>query len=145
MNTIYNLISLLYKNRSWSLLLFRIYSHGTIAIYFSQNINIPFPDVLFKLKLFKKESYEYSHLGFNSFLDDLQLCYDLLNLGDKISTVTCFFWWERILFWDFYIFTLWNLHLISLFYMSERDIRAFESDPDLVKLKIKLTFNLSLF
>lgn len=144
MHTINYLISLAGKDRSWGFFLFRILSHSTVTIYFCENIDVPFPDILLIFELLEEKCHKNTHLCFDSFFYYFQLSYNLLNFRNQISAVTSLARRERVLFGYFKVLFLWDLHFIALFYMCEWNIRTSKSYPDLVKLQLQFALDFSL-
>ena len=58
MNSLFNGVSILNKDGSGGFSFERIIGNRAIAIYFSKNIDIFFPNVLFLFELFKKKLNE---------------------------------------------------------------------------------------
>ena len=139
------LISFLTKNRPTCLPLFGKDSHRGVTVDLSQNIDVPLPNVLFLLELFKEKSHKYAHLGLDVLFDLLQLFNDLLHFWHQVPAKACLLRRKGKLSRDLQVLSLWNLYFISLFYVGVVDRRAPECTSDVFQLLVQLSLHYTFF
>ena len=135
-------ISLLHENRSTGFSLFGVLSHTCKTVDFSQDVNVPFPDILFLFELFEKESDENSELRFYALFNCLKFTDYLLDLGNQITTITSFFRGKCEFLGYFEVLPFRHFDLVPLFNVNVGYGGAFEGNTNIFEFLFELVFNL---